>query len=121
MITMIRRLIRSIRNLIFWFPTIVKDQDYDFAFMFVIWAKKLESMELDTANWITASTEKDRVRIKTARILCQRLANETPYNARNIIFPNKNGVKRFYYDRMRQQDIELLTDYIRRYSLGWWD
>lgn len=121
MIRRIRKIKRAIRNLIFWFPTIIRDQDYDFAFMYTVLAKKLESMEINTHNWCVEGVEKDRLRIKTAKILCQRLANEIIYNARNTVFPYKNETKWLYYDCMRRQDIELLADYLKKYSLGWWD
>lgn len=121
MIRIIRKTIRIIRNIIFWFPVIVRDQDYDYAFMYTILAKKLESMELDSKNWVHLGAEKDRLRIKTAKVLCRRLANEVTYNPINLVFPDKNSVKFFYYEYMKKQDLSTLIRYLGKYSLGWWD
>lgn len=121
MIRIIRKIIRIIRNLIFWFPVIIHDQDYDYTFMYSILGRKLESMELDSKNWQHMGTKKEILRIKTAKALCKRLANEATYNPINLVFENKNSVKFFYYEYMKNQDLNLLTQHLEKYSLGWWD
>jgi hypothetical protein len=114
----IDRIINNIKNLIVWFPVIWEDRQYDYAFMFAIFEKKLELMEKDTYNWFSLGTEKDRKRIKTAKILCKRLAEEQVYYEDNPIFPHTY----YKYTQVRtDQDLNLLCETLRKYSLKWWD
>lgn len=108
----------SIERVVRWIPIIWEDRQYDYAFMFAILEKKLEFMEKDTYNWFSFGAEKDRKRIKTARILCKRLAEEQIYYEDNPIFPHTY----YKYTQVRtDQDLNLLCETLRKYSLRWWD
>ena len=40
-----RTFIKGIKNIVTWFPTIWNDRDFDDSYMFMIWIKKMKTME----------------------------------------------------------------------------
>jgi len=86
-------------------------------------AFKLKQMELNTYHWHVADADIRRKQIKTARILCERLTDEIEsYFNENSMSPVYKLKKHWNLSEVRKQaDLDMLCDYIRRYSHYWWD
>lgn len=105
-----------IKRVITWIPILWEDEDWDYAYMYKIFATKLKSMEVDSLIWTTTSAPNDRKRIKMSRILCERLADEMFYY-QDTYAKNLGVVSHI----RKNYDLELLCETLRKYSLGWWD
>ncbi|MDD3123205.1 MAG: hypothetical protein PHC62_06830 [Candidatus Izemoplasmatales bacterium] len=106
----------GIKNILFWFPVIWKDRQFDHGYLYTILGKKLELMEAfflsDDTN--VANAKKYGKQIKIARILCNRLETEDYSN------PNKWADWK-YADRQEKQDREYLFDLMKKKVPAWWD
>lgn len=136
------RFVESIKNLVYWFPVIWRDRWWDYGFLYIIIHHKLKSMEnsYNEENCNDLHWERHKKRIKTARLLCERLKNSDYRDKYEIDYEkwsiDENGriFDSYTDDESRKikangkheelqikQDLELFTKYINKYSRCWWD
>ena len=108
----------GIENLISWFPIIWKDRNWDCNYFFKILEKKLELYEKVHTNGIYKGWEPVAKKIKIAKILCKRLAEEEVYYNNNKIYYNQNLKNT---ETHINSDLKLLCDIIYKESRKWWD
>ena len=118
-----KSIIQNIWRIIKWIPVLWSNYDWDPSFLYEVIGYKLKQMELNTYRWHVADAEIRRKQIKTARILCNRLVDELyTYENKNSMSPVYKPKKRWNLSNVRKQyDLNMLCDYIRRYSCYWWD
>ena len=65
----------SISNLIFWFPVILKDRNYDESFLFKILAFKLERIQKHLSKVTISDFENEIIDLDNAVHLAKKIAN----------------------------------------------
>lgn len=121
------------KRMIDWFPVIWNDRDWDHLFLYRLLGFKLHRvhhfLKYDGVAW---HSHKALRRIKTAALLCDRLANESAYeNApewklKEIEVSWWNNKKMMIADHdwvesKIEADLELLNKIIKKHSRVWWD
>lgn len=115
-----RYILYPIRNLVYWFPVIVSDRDWDSVYILKILHHKLNSMEYAANNyWHWIGKEKEAHRIRIASELCKRLiADDYVFMFANIKDPRRKYHMQGY---MENQDWNMLFDILRKHGRKWWD
>jgi len=125
----IKRFVNKIKKVFYWLPYIWKDEDWDYAYIYELLYAKLNRMDNYWENcddWIkTVTHEKEHRRIKVAKNLAKRLADDNYLN--NALFwhrkkyepyvdfiskkPNKDG----FYTYIEDVYIERSKDFSKCY------
>lgn len=138
----------GVHNLIKWFPTIYKDREWDYEFIYIILHKKLDNMEKffnSDESW-TSDSEKVAEQIKEVKILCKNLINDNYLSEALKPFDEKYGDIEIFKcvdnrlehnvddetllmhrecgklaDKNREEDKNKLFDLLKKYIDNWWD
>ena len=139
-----RELKRSLKSLLWFLPTIWDDRDWDYYFVYKLLAMKFKKMEnyraKDKYYMRYVGEDQDTAKIKMARILCERLA-EDHYMANATINFDKKFPDSFrtittewtekekaefgkcvnHSNYMRKQDKYFLFKLLEKELDKWWD
>ena len=66
----------SIRNIIYWFPVIWKDHNWDYSFLLIILRHKLKAMRLSAVHWGWTGHEEALEDIESAINIIDVLSND---------------------------------------------
>ena len=120
------RFIQGIKNLIYWFPIIWKDRDYDHAFIEYMLEHKYKAMYkrfndpyLTYVNW---ETEQDAKALKALRIcltILERRRKEFYIMELCDKYFDTDQAK--YIMDIEDRDWRLLNRHTEKYMLYWWD
>jgi hypothetical protein len=121
-----KQLIRNIKygigNILYYFPTIWNDRDWDYQYINMVLHKKLSRMEKRFASdkVVIANVEKVAKEIKIARLLLERILHRNYYgNSKKSSITRKKAFHHTHY--MEQQDINYLFDHMKKRIQRWWD
>ena len=123
---MINRFIQGIKNLIYWFPIIWKDRNYDHAFIEYMLEHKLKAMYKrfsdPNATYVNWETEQDAKALKALRICLTILERR-----REEFYIMELYSKYFDTDQIKcvmdieDRDWRTLNRLLEKYMLYWWD
>ena len=123
---MINRFIQGIKNLIYWFPIIWKDRDYDHAFIEYMLEHKYKAMykrfsdpNATYVNWETIQDAKALKALKICLIILERRQEEF-YIMRLYDKYFDNNIIRDVAS-IEDRDWRLLNRLTEKYMLYWWD
>lgn len=118
----------SISNLIFWFPIILKDRNYDESFFFRILAFKLRRIQNHLSKVTIADFEKECADLNDAIFLAEKIANHD-YAEFGLVdidwLGDKEAIekcKSVYAsaEKARDKDIDTLFTIIKENNHEWW-
>ena len=123
---MINEFIQGIKNIIYWFPIIWKDRDYDHAYIEYMMEHKFKAMykrfndpNATYVNWETDHAAKALKALKICLIILERRREEFYItNLYNIHF-DADQVKDVI--DIEDRDWRILNRLIEKYMLYWWD
>ena len=124
----LRRLYHSIQSLIYWFPVIWRDRDFDYQFTLVIMEHSLKRL-YKFLNGPHAQAAQPKSRIKHLRIcllLLERMQGSYIDKARKT--EPRHVFGDFYADwnsddvrYLEEQDWQYLWELLSKYMRTWWD
>lgn len=104
----------GIQNLFIYAKTIWLDRDWDYTYMFQLFAKKFERMErLHRKYGCSANSTKYADQLKVCKNLCQRLADDEYWLTEHRDWQHA--------DKLQRDDLEYLCQMVSKRSLRWWD
>lgn len=118
----------SISNLIFWFPVILKDRNYDEAFFFRILAFKLKRIQNHLSKVTISDFENEIADLDNAIFLAEKIANYD-YAEFGLVDINFQEDKEAFQkcvsvytsaEKERNKDIDTLFTIIKEKNRGWW-
>lgn len=118
----------SISNLIFWFPVILKDRNYDESFLFKILAFKLERIQKHLSKVTISDFENEIADLDNAVHLAKRIANHD-YAEFGLVdidwLEDKEAFQKCVSvytnaEKERNKDIDTLFTIIKEKNRGWW-
>lgn len=118
----------SISNLIFWFPVILKDRNYDESFLFKILAFKLERIQKHLSKVTISDFENEIADLDNAVHLAKKIANHD-YAEFGLVDINWLEDKEAFQkcvsvytsaEKERNKDIDKLFTIIKEKNRGWW-
>jgi hypothetical protein len=106
----------GVQNLIYFFPIIWRDRDWDDTYLTRLMAHKLKRMEKSFEKYsMHKYVDRDIKNIRMCRILCERIS-EDEYYERNYPWRKVNGK---FIDN-NQNDVDLLCDIMKKHLREWW-
>lgn len=115
-------LIQGIYQLIYWFPVIFKNKDWDFTYTEIILLhqlklqyKRFSDPSVTYVNWEEESAAKQLKALKICIILLERLSTDWYYQCD---YKDKTATMLFIVEEQRRK---LLYHLMEKYSTGWWD
>jgi hypothetical protein len=117
-------LINGIKNLIYYFPAVWKDRDYDWLYIFLILEAKLKKhLKRLENNQFYVGQEKDEKIIKICIELLHRISEENYMFVKNVNklenLYNKNKLE--IENMLQKRDEELLYKLLKENLKNWWD
>ena len=118
----------SISNLIFWFPVILRDRNYDESFLFKILAFKLERIQKHLSKVTISDFENEIIDLDNAVHLAKKIANHD-YAEFGLVDINFKEDKEAFQkcvsvytsaEKERNKDIDTLFTIIKEKNRGWW-
>lgn len=118
----------SISNLIFCFPVILKDRNYDESFLFKILAFKLERIQKHLSKVTISDFENEIIDLDNAVHLAKKIANHD-YAEFGLVDINFQEDKEAFQkcvsvytsaEKERNKDIDTLFTIIKEKNRGWW-
>ncbi|AOZ62166.1 hypothetical protein QCM8_248 [Bacillus phage QCM8] len=112
---------RAFRNLKHWLPIILKDDQFQEDFMFIMLYKKLELMEefFRSDNTSIADAIKVADEIQEVREALGRVMENDYYSIEERAEDRQAALKKA--EERLQRDLEIVFDGMKKNSLGWWD
>ena len=114
---------RFCRNVKGYWKFLVYNEEFEHSYLYETMSLKLQRMEeYQERSRLSRDWKEVRDEIKTARLLCERIANEdyVPFIDGKFMFPFwKNSWD--YEEYMINQDLELLSKLLTKKSRTWWD
>jgi len=98
------------------------DQDFDHSYLWALLEFKLRRMADSIGNGHTLHRERDAKRILLAASLCSRLHREDHlFKFQHDAAPDFVTIDWQHTEYLHKQDLEYVTNMLRKYSRMWWD
>jgi len=112
---------RAFRNLKHWLPIILKDDQFQEDFMFIMLYKKLELMEefFRSDNTSIADAIKVADEIQEVREALGRVMEDDYVTMEELLEDSKAASEKA--NALLKRDLEIVFDGMKNKSLGWWD
>ena len=116
-----RNLKLSLQSVWFFRKVIWDYRPWDFGYTMKVWEKTLEAQQKDFEKGHIGNHEKYEFDIKMARCLLNRMIKEDYYDlAKGEFCLGRTRDWALQSDKLRQQDLELFCDLLKRHSKKWW-
>ena len=124
----LRRLYHSIQSLIYWFPVIWRDRDFDYQFTLVIMEHSLKRLyKFLSGPHAQACQPKSRIKQLRVCLLLLKRMNESYIDKARKTEP-RHVFGDFYADwnsddvrYLEEQDWQYLWELLSKYMRTWWD
>ena len=106
-----RGVIAGIKNLIYWFPVIWRDHNWDYYHLLQILKHKLQAIEKDAADWMSIDAELLASRLNRAVLMIDMIMEEAHEAEAFEIHKNKWGAAKVEWITLGDNLIEMHVTY----------
>lgn len=116
-----KEFIQGIKNIIYWFPIIWKDKNYDYAFMDYILLHKMKKMYKYFLSKDSFCSKNPKLKQHKSLRLCIMLLERQDEEFYLSLYKNQfdNDIEKII--NIQQRDVRLFSDIFKKYREQWWD